>query len=1119
MHNQQRQIFQTSKSTRWKSFLWIVRVFAFFMIFCLVALIISLNQKQVIRIPEIRERASMYRRLTDQDVQQSLKSPEKELFKKTLREVRRKRRPDFYKKNAARIHTGSFHFPVRAAFYVNWDVQSMYSLENNIQNVNMVLPEWFFVKDGEGNLETRIDTAALNVMRIEDVKVIPMLSNFVNKEWNGKNVHKVISSPLKRRKLINNILATLKAYKLDGINVDFEELKEKSDENFIRFQKELFVALHSRGYFVSQDISPFNNDYNPKALSRYNDLIFLMAYDQHNDSDSPGPVAAQKWVEAALDEISNKIPPEKVVLCVATFGYDWATHARGTNVTYQEAISTALESDGKIQYDEDSFNLHYTYWDDNDVSHKVYFTDAATAFNAIRAAEDFGTAGVAIWRLGSEDPRIWSFYKQDLSYEAILKHPFHYGILENISSTSSVDYIGAGEVLDVITSPAAGKLKIQSNREDQLISTEKYITLPTSFVIKRSGKHNKEVAITFDDGPDEDYTPRLLDILKQYKVPACFFITGVNAENHLPIVKRMYEEGHEIGNHTLLHPNLEKISDNRIRLELRSTGRIIEGITGHATIMFRTPYNTDNQPTNPVTIHPIAVAKSENYLTIGSAIDAEDWQPGITVDSIMANVRRDQHLGNIILLHDAGGKREATVAALPRIIEYFQSMGYKFVPVSQLIGRTRDEVMPSSETMNSNFYLKQADYTFFQIGYLFDYFLYTLFFLALFLTFFKIVSIAILAIIQHRKNKKLNKLELKDHPKVSIIVPAYNEEVTASKTISNLLKTNYSDYEVIFIDDGSSDKTYEIVSKQFANVENVKVLTKPNGGKATALNYGIEHASGEFLVCIDADTVLHPDAIRLLLSRFIDDRTAAVAGNVRVGNKLNLMTRWQSIEYTTSQNFDRMAFDVLNIIMVVPGAIGAFRKSAVLEVGSMKTDTLAEDCDLTLRLLRAGYKVHSCNDALAFTEAPETLSMFLKQRFRWSFGIMQSFWKHRELIFTRKRPNLGWLLLPHLLIFQLFLPLFNPIVDLMMLVSLFSPNALKVTGFYFAYFLIDLLIAFLAFRMDHQKFTARTIWDMFIQRIVYRQFLFFVLIKSYLRAIKGELAGWGVIKRTGNVDA
>ncbi len=1117
MSNQQRQIFQTAKPTRWKSFLWIVRVLAFFLVFCVIAIIISLNQKQVLRIPEIRERAALYRKLTDLDAQRSLKNPEKEIFKKRLKEIRKKKRPNFYK-TPQKIHKSLSSLPIRAAFFVNWDVQSRYSLENNIQHLNMVLPEWFFVKDGQGNLETRIDTAALNVMRTENVMVVPMLSNFFNKGWNGKNVHEVISSPQKRRRLINNIIGSLRYYKLDGINVDFEDLVEKTDANFIRFQKELYVALHSRGFFVSVDISPFNNDYDPRVLAHYNDLLFLMAYDQHNDSSKPGPIAAQKWVEGALDEICNKIPPQKVVLCVAAFGYDWATGAHGANVSYQEAISTALESEGKIHYDDDSFNLDFSYWDDNNIFHRAYFTDAATAFNAIRASEDFGVAGVSLWRLGSEDPRIWSFYNQDLSYDGLLKHPFHFGILENINSTASVDYIGSGEVLDVISAPAKGRVAIQSTKDDQLISDEHYYTLPTSYVIKRSGgMHKKQVAITFDDGPDPDYTPRILNILKAYKVPACFFITGVNAENYLPLVRRIYKEGHEIGNHTLLHPYLERISDNRIRLELRATGRIIEGITGHATILFRTPYNTENQPTNPSTIHPIAVAKTENYLTVGSSIDAEDWQLGITVDGIMANVKHDHELGNIILLHDAGGYRENTIKALPLIIQYFRSMGYEFVSVSQLIGRSRDEVMPY-EGNNRNEYLKEADSTFFKIGYLFDNFFYTLFFLALFLAFFKIVSVAVLAIIQYRRNKRVHKITSTGNSRVSIIVPAYNEEVTACKTVASLLKTDYENYEIIFVDDGSTDRTYELVSSEFSNVPNVYVYTKPNGGKASALNYGIQYATGEFLVCIDADTNLHSDAVRLLLSKFYDERTAAVAGNVRVGNKRNLMTRWQSIEYTTSQNFDRMAFDVLNIILVVPGAIGAFRKSAVDGVGGMKTDTLAEDCDLTLRLLRAGYRVRSCNDALAFTEAPETLSVFFKQRFRWSFGIMQSFWKHRELIFTRKRPNLGWLLLPHLLVFQLFLPLFNPIVDLMTIASLFSPNAMKVVGFYFAYFFVDVIISWMAHRMDNQRFTLRIVWDMFVQRIVYRQLLFFVLIKSYLRAIKGELEEWGVIKRTGNAE-
>jgi cellulose synthase/poly-beta-1,6-N-acetylglucosamine synthase-like glycosyltransferase len=238
---------------------------------------------------------------------------------------------------------------------------------------------------------------------------------------------------------------------------------------------------------------------------------------------------------------------------------------------------------------------------------------------------------------------------------------------------------------------------------------------------------------------------------------------------------------------------------------------------------------------------------------------------------------------------------------------------------------------------------------------------------------------------------------------------------------------------------------------------------------------------------------------------------------VKVGNRKNILSRWQSIEYITSQNFDRRAFDNLNAIMVVPGAIGAFRREAVKGIGMFKTDTLAEDCDLTIRLLRAGYKIRTCNEALAFTEVPETLTMLLKQRLRWTFGIMQTFWKHRDMLFSVRRANLGWAALPNMLIFQLILPLLSPIVDVSLLLSFFMPKSEVIIILYFAYFLLDAGISALAFRFDGEKFTLHSAYNLFLQRIIYRQLLWYVLIKGYLRAIKGELALWGILKRTGSV--
>jgi poly-beta-1,6 N-acetyl-D-glucosamine synthase len=1126
MNRQQLQVFQTLEPTRWHRFMWISRIMLLVLVFSIAAIIISLFQKQIIHIPEIRERAEMYNKLTLKEAKLALNTPEQIIFHKSLTAIRLKKNREFYHFPFTKAQKNDPYYPVRAAFYVNWDMQSAFSLRNSIKSLNMVLPEWFFVPDSSNMISSNVDSVGLNIMRKNKVAIIPMLSNYFKDKWNGENIHNVIHSPEKRKALISNIVFNLKKFKLNGINIDFEELHENTDEYVIQFQKELYEVLHPLGYLVTQDIAPFNEDYNIQELAKYNDLIFVMAYDQHNSSTRPGPIAAQEWVEAALDDACKKVPSEKLVLCLAAYGYDWPTGSKGDDVTYQEAISTALESEGKVHYNDNTYNLDYTYFDDNNIKHQVYFTDAATIYNAMRAAEDFEVAGVAIWRLGSEDTRVWGFYKNNLSLKGLKSRPFDVKKFEDISSSYNVDFIGAGEILDILTTPAKGRVQIGFDKQDNLINVENYKTLPTCFVIKKTGEKNKVISLTFDDGPDPRYTPAILDILKKYKVPGTFFVTGINVQDHLPIVKRIYDEGHEIGNHTLLHPNLELLSDDRIRLELRATGRLIEGITGHATILFRPPYDTDAEPVNPDQIHPLWIAKEENYLTIGSSIDPLDWQKGVSADSIYARTVRQQSLGNILLLHDAGGIRSETVKALPRIIEYFKKQGFKFVSISDLMGRKRDDVMPEEVGLVSQ-YLERADYAVLMINYAWDYFIYSIFFLALILSAFKIVSVAFFAFMQHHKNKKMPFVpEGVYEPLVSIIVPAYNEEITGVKTVENLLRSNYNKFEIIFIDDGSTDKTYELIKARFDGNDKVKIFTKPNSGKAASLNYGISHANGEIMVCIDADTILDTNAVARLVIPFMDVNVGAVGGNVKVGNKKNLLTRWQSIEYTTSQNFDRLAYDYINTITVVPGAIGAFRGSALKEIGGFDVDTLAEDCDLTLRMLRAGYRVRACNDAFAYTEVPETLKMFMKQRFRWSFGIMQSFWKHRELIFTRRRLNLSWVLLPNLLIFQMILPLFSPLVDLMLLVSLFSFNGASVFSknigevgiFYFSYFLLDVLISMMAFHYDGQKFTLRTVWNLFLQRIIYRLILFVVLIKSYRKAIKGELTGWGVLKRTGNVE-
>ena len=359
---------------------------------------------------------------------------------------------------------------------------------------------------------------------------------------------------------------------------------------------------------------------------------------------------------------------------------------------------------------------------------------------------------------------------------------------------------------------------------------------------------------------------------------------------------------------------------------------------------------------------------------------------------------------------------------------------------------------------------------------------------------------------------------LQNYPLVSIIVPAYNEEVNAVSSLQNLLKTSYPNFEIIFVDDGSKDDTYENVRYVFAGHPKVKLFTKMNGGKASALNFGIAHSNAGYVVCIDADTKLKPDAVSQLMKHFLvgeKNKVGAVAGNVKVGNEINMLTKWQSIEYITGQNFDRRAFASVNAITVVPGAIGAFTKQAITDAGGFTTDTLAEDCDLTIRILREGYIVKNENNALAFTEAPEKTKQFISQRFRWSFGVLQTFWKHKELLFNTKNKWLGWLAMPNILLFQYIIPVFIPLADFFMIVGLLTGNTAKILPYYILFMLFDAGISLIAFLMEKERF-SKLIW-LIPQRLIYRWFMWYVLFKSIRRAIKGEMQSWGVLKRTGRV--
>jgi peptidoglycan-N-acetylglucosamine deacetylase len=548
-------------------------------------------------------------------------------------------------------------------------------------------------------------------------------------------------------------------------------------------------------------------------------------------------------------------------------------------------------------------------------------------------------------------------------------------------------------------------------------------------------------------------------------------------------------------------------------------------------------------------VRPLELVQDMGYITVGNKIDPDDWQdrPRRSAEEITAKVVygldhktsngalcEARPCGNIVLLHDGGGDRSETVRALPMIIHELRARGYQIVSVADLLGKSRAEVMPPLSSNER--WAAQVDSFAFWLVASFWQFIVLVFFLGDVLMTGRLLLVGVLAIFDRVRGSTLEPGAEAYRPAVAVLVPAYNEEKVIERTVRAVLRSKYPRLRALVIDDGSTDATAEVVRRAFAAeiaAGKVALLTKANAGKAAALNHGLEHVTEEIFVGIDADTVVAAEAIARLVEHFLDPAVAAVAGNTKVGNRVNIWTRWQALEYITSQNFERRALDVFGAVSVVPGALGAWRTAAVRAAGGYQVDTVAEDADLTMSLLERGHRVLYDDRALAFTEAPISAGGLMRQRFRWSFGILQSVWKHRH-VFAR-RGTLGWIALPNIVIFQFLLPLVSPFIDVMYVVGAitylvdkhFHPDTAnpadieRLTLYFLVFLLVDLLASLVAFSLERRETASqKDFWlltQVWLQRFAYRQLFSIVLFKTMKRALDGRPFNWDKLERTAGV--
>lgn len=693
--------------------------------------------------------------------------------------------------------------------------------------------------------------------------------------------------------------------------------------------------------------------------------------------------------------------------------------------------------------------------------------------------------------------------------------------IASYADNNNIPVIGAGSFVRAVNiiKDKTGALTAQDpftgENYGKLSTTDAIASAGYTYALQKFGQENKKrLAITYDDGPDPIYTPKILDALSAQSVPATFFEIGINIAQNEEITKRIAREGHTLANHSFSHINFDLENAFRGKEEIIQTGRLIRSITGYSTRFFRTPYAGDSDQAIRNDAYDIALAQELGYIQVYFNSDSNDWKfatqqitPAYPDFSGKADI--------VVLLHDGGGDRDKTVAYTNTLIQKARASGYTFTTVSELakpyVKDAYVKTAPDSNDMLAYSVILGA-YTLPKriiIG---------LFVFSLVMIFLTTMLNSIFAWFNmHKpqlpiKGRRFRKYQ----PRVGVIVPAYNEGVVLEKTIQSLRASSYKNIEIVMIDDGSSDDTWAVMQRIVRRYKkDVRAIHQENTGKSGALNNAIKQVECELVICLDADTIFEKYAIAHLIKHFADPTIGAVAGVVKVGNASNYITRWQALEYTIGTMLERNAQSLLNAVTIVPGACGAWRRQAVLDAGGFSHRTLAEDCDLTYMIHRLGYRVIQENNARAYTEAPLTLRTLMKQRFRWTFGSIQALWINGHMMFDAKYKMLSNFVMPMTAIALITPLIFWPIVTFITIQNIVNGNYLTIVIFFAASLAVQTIFATIAIKFAGESF--KLLFTLPIARFVFSPIRTYILYRSALTVFTGKYVGWNKLIRTGTV--
>lgn len=1026
--------------------------------------------------------------------------------------------------------------PLYVGFYAPWDESSTYSLKRHIDDLDWLAPVWVTVTGPQhlfSVIPDRNGRAVINGAAHRPL-ILPVVQNFAVGQVDQAGIQSLLADSRLRKRFLDQLEPFLLANHASGAVFDFEQIDRAGQLNYLQLLREARQRFARHGWLVTVAV-PVDQSWNLPRFAAIADKLFVMAYDEHSNDGPPGPIASQQWWATSVATAVRQIPRDKAIVTLGNYAYDWHD-GTGDPENVEEAWVDAGDSDAPPVFDRIAGNSTFAYEDEDGHAHTVWMLDAASAFNQLRVLDRAGIREVALWRLGAEDPGLWTIFGRNV------RTPRSAVGLTQLAQGTNVDIEGQGEILRITALPTEGERKLTFGSNGLLTNVD-FVKVPRPYTITRTGYRPGLVALTFDDGPDPLWTPKILDILKAKHVPATFFVVGENGLTERDLLEREIREGHEVGSHTYTHPNLASADQTRTLFELNATQRLFQAFTGRTLKLFRAPFFGDAEPTTADEIGPVWEAQNRGYISVGLHVDSEDWQrPGVPaiVSNVLSRVltgstscnnqSESQCSRNVVLLHDSGGDRTQTIAALPMIIDQLRARGYRFVPVSELAGLSPAQAMPPLS--RSDYVAARIDFGLFELvgfgvrafGFIFA--------AAITLGIMRALVLAGLGLRSAWKDMRQKPPPIVPDTFVSVLIPAFNEERVIERSLTQVLASEDVRVEVIVIDDGSRDRTAEIVEEAFGEDSRVRLIRVENGGKARALNHGLALARSELVVALDADTQFETWTIARLARWLSEDETlAAVAGNAKVGNRVNVVTKWQALEYITAQNLERRALARLGAMTVVPGAVGAWRKRAILEVGGYPAETLAEDQDLTIAVQRAGWKVAYDQSAVAWTEAPRSFRQLARQRFRWAFGTIQCVWKHKRVMLVGHPRGLAFVGLPQTILFQLLFAVISPIIDLALIVNIFwtvssiqehgytamQGDLHRIALFWLLFAAIDLTAGLIAMALERRENWRLIAW-LLPQRFGYRQIMYYVVIKALVQALRGPRVGWSSIARSGEVS-